>query len=71
MQTSAKKVSELTVEELKSVIHDVITEDMEIWRETFEILADKKLMKEIKKADDDWAKGEKDAYLSWDDLKNV
>jgi hypothetical protein len=29
----------------KSVIHDVIVEDMEIWRETFEILADKKLMR--------------------------
>ena len=42
---SAKKVSDLTVEELKSVIHDVIVEDMEIWRETFEILADKKLMR--------------------------
>ena len=42
---SAKKVSDLTVEGLKSVIHDVIVEDMEIWRETFEILADKKLMR--------------------------
>jgi hypothetical protein len=71
MQTSTKKVSELTVEELKSVIHDVITEDMEIWRETFEILADKKLMKEIRNADEDWAKGENDAYLPWDELKNV
>jgi len=71
MPTSAKKVSELTVDELKSVIHDVITEDMEVWRETFEVLADKKLMKQIRQADEDWAKGDKDAYISWDDLKNA
>lgn len=29
MKASAKKVSDLTVDELKSVIHEVITEDME------------------------------------------
>jgi hypothetical protein len=49
----------------------VITEDMEAWRETFEILADKKLMKQIKQADMDWASGKKDSYVSWDDVKNV
>jgi len=27
----------MTVDELKSVIHEVTTEDMEAWRETFEI----------------------------------
>jgi len=71
MKTSAKKVSDMTVDELKSVIHEVITEDMEAWRETFEIMADKKLMKQIKQADLDWALGAKDSYVSWDDLKNV
>jgi hypothetical protein len=71
MKASAKKVSDMTVDELKSVIHEVITEDMEAWRETFEILADKKLMKQIKQADMDWASGKKDSYVSWDDLKNV
>jgi hypothetical protein len=71
MKASAKKVSDMTVDELKSVIHEVINEDMEAWRETFEILADKKLMKQIKQADMDWASGKKDSYVSWDDLKNV
>ncbi len=71
MKASAKKVSDMTVDELKSVIHEVITEDMEAWRETFEILADKKLMKQIKQADMDWASGKKDSYVSWDDLKVV
>jgi len=71
MKTSAKKVSDMTVDELKSVIYEVITEDMAAWRETFEIMADKKLMKQIKQADLDWASGSKNSYVSWDDLKNV
>ena len=70
-ENTTKKVSDMTVDELKSVIHEVITEDMETWRETFEIMADKKLMKQIKQADLDWASGAKDSYVSWDDLKNV
>ena len=71
MKTSAKKVSDMTVDELKSVIHEVITEDMEAWRETFEIMADKKLMRQIKQADLDWASGGKGSYVPWDDLKNA
>jgi hypothetical protein len=71
MQIPAKKVSDLTIEELKSVIRDVITEDMEIWRETFAILSDKNLMKQINEADEDWVKDNKEAYVSWDDLKNA
>jgi len=71
MKASTKKVSDLTVDELKSVIHEVIAEDMEAWRETFEIMADRKLMKQIKQADLDWASGDKDSYVSWEDLKHV
>jgi hypothetical protein len=71
MKTSAKKVSDMTVDELKSVIHEVITEDMEAWRETFEIMADKKLVRQIKQADLECASGTKDSYVSWDDLKNA
>ena len=63
MRTSTKKVSNMTVDELKSVIHEVITEDMEAWRETFEIMADRKLMRQIKQADLDWGSGTKDSYM--------
>ena len=71
MKTSAKKVSDLTVDEFKLVIHEVIAEDMEAWRETLEIMADKKLMKQIRQADAAWLSGEKTSYVAWDDLKNV
>ncbi len=71
MKTSAKKVLDMTVDELKSAIHEVITEDMEACRGTFEIMVAKKLMRQIKQADLDWTSGFKDSYVSWDDLKNV
>ena len=71
MKTITKKVSDLTVDELKAIIHDVIAEDLERWRETFEILSNKSLMKQIKQADEDWLSGKKDAYVSWDKLRRV
>jgi hypothetical protein len=36
---------------------------MEAWRETLEIMADRKLMKQIKEADADWKSGNKKAYI--------
>lgn len=71
MKTSTKKVSDLTVDEFKSVIHEVIAEDMEAWRETLEIMANRKLMKQIWQADADWLSDAKTSYIAWDDLKNV
>jgi hypothetical protein len=59
------------MDELKSIIHEVITEDMEACREASEIRADKKLMGQIKQANSDRASDTKDSYVSWDDLKNV
>mgnify|MGYP006900714103 CR=1 FL=1 len=49
----------MSVDELKGVIHEAISEDMEVWRETFEIMADNKLMEEIRRADLDKAAGKK------------
>jgi len=71
LRTATKKVSDITVDELKTIIHEVIAEDLESWRETFEIMADKKLMAQIKQADADWKVGKKEAYVLWDELKSV
>lgn len=71
MKATKRKVSDMTIDELKSVIHEVITEDMEAWRETLEIMADRKLMKQIEDADEDWKTGDKNTYVSWADLKNA
>jgi hypothetical protein len=71
LKTAAKKVSDITVDELKAIIHEVIAEDLEAWKETLEIMADKKLMAQIKQADADWKAGKKEAYVSWDELKLV
>lgn len=71
MKAMKKKVSDITVEELKSIIRDVIAEDIGIWRETLEILTDKKLAARFKQADADWFAGKKGAYVSWDELRRV
>jgi len=71
LKTVTKKVSDITVDELKTIIHEVIAEDLEGWRETFEIMADKKLMSQIRQADVDWKTVKKEAYVSWDKLKSV
>ncbi len=66
---AVRKVADLTIDEFKSLIHETIAEDIETWKETFEIMADKRLMMKIKKADADWQAGKKDAYVSWDEVK--
>jgi len=71
MRSAKKKVSDITVDELKEILHDVITEDLESWRETFEIMANKRLMREIRQADDDWQSGKKGTYKSGDEIKRV
>lgn len=71
MKTAKKKVSDITVEELKTIIHEVVSNDLETWRETFELLANKKLMTRIKRADADWVSGKKKAYTAWNDLRRV
>jgi hypothetical protein len=71
MRAVKRKVTDMTVDELKGVIHEAISKDMEIWRETFEIMADNKLMGQIRQADLDRAAGKKGAFVAWDDLKNA
>lgn len=71
MIAAKRKVSDITVDELKTIIHDIIAEELDAWRETLEIMADKKLMQQIKQADTDWLSGNKEAYVSWDELKRV
>ena len=71
MRAVKRKITDMTVDELKDVIHEAIAEDMEVCRETFEIMADSKLMGQIRQADLDRSAGKKNAFVAWDDLKNA
>ena len=71
MKDAKRKITDMTVDELKEVIHEAFAEDMEVWRETFEIMADSKLMAQIRQADLDRAAGKKDTFVSWDDQAHV
>lgn len=66
---STKKVKDLSIKEFRDLIHEVVAEDLELWRETFEIMADKKLMKKLEKADKDWVEKGEAAYLEWSGKK--
>ena len=52
-----KKIKDLTVEEFKHLLQESIAEDVEAWKETFEIMADKTLMRQINNAERARAKG--------------
>jgi hypothetical protein len=71
MKAVKRKITDMAVDELKDVIHEAIAEDMEVWRETFEIMADSKLMGQIRQADLDRAASKKGAFIAWNDLKNA
>ena len=71
MRAAKRKITDMTVDELKDVIHEAIAEDMEIWRETLEIMANSKLVGQIRQADLDRTSGKKGAFVAWDDLKNA
>lgn len=38
MKAAKRKITDMTVDEFKGVIHEAIAEDMEVWREPFEIM---------------------------------
>jgi hypothetical protein len=71
MKAVKRKVTDMTVDEPKGVIHEVIAEDMETWRETLEIMSDSKLMSQIRQADRDRASGRKGSFVAWENLKNA
>lgn len=54
----------MTVDEPKTLIHVVMPENVEAWRESLEILADKKRMKQTKQADSNWAPSAKGSYAA-------
>jgi transcription elongation GreA/GreB family factor len=60
-----KKIKDLTVEEFRQLLQESIAEDIDAWRETLEIMADKKLMKRLEKADKEWEEKGEAAYVEW------
>jgi len=68
-ELQTKKVKDLTVKEFKYLIQESIAEDIEAWRETFEILADKNLMRQIQNAEATRLKKNKTAFIPWEKVK--
>ena len=64
-----RTVKDLTVGEFKQLIRDVISEDIQAWYETFEIMASEELMRQIIEAEKALAEKKEDEFLDWDEIK--
>ena len=72
MKTTAfnnKKVKDLTVREFRQLMQKSIAEDIEAWRDTFEIMADPKLMTQIRNAEKARLGGERHEFIHWEKVK--
>jgi hypothetical protein len=65
-----KMVKDLSVDELKKIIREVIAEDIQSWQETFEIMSNKTLMKQIEDAEAALNEGREDEFMEWDRVKD-
>ena len=64
-----KTIKDLTIEEFKRLISESIADDIEAWKETFEIMADKVLMRQIRNAERARIEGEKSDFIPWEKVK--
>ena len=64
-----KKIRDLTIGEFKRLIQESIAEDIEAWKETFEIMADKSLMRQIENAEKTRKDGRKADFIPWEKVK--
>jgi arginase family enzyme len=64
-----RKIKDLTVREFKDLIQESIAEDIEAWKETFEILTDKALMRQITAAENARKERKSSEYIPWEKVK--
>ena len=72
MSTSSlekKKIRDLTIPEFKRLIQESIAENIEAWKETFEIMADKSLMRQIENAEKARKEEKKSDFIPWEKVK--
>jgi hypothetical protein len=64
-----RKIKDLSVTEFKHLIRESIAEDIEAWRETFEIMSNKTLMSQIRKAEAARRTGRITDFIPWEKVK--
>jgi len=63
------KIKDLTVSEFKHLIRESIAEDISELRETFEIMSDKGLIRQIRAADKPRREGKRSDFIPWEKVK--
>ena len=66
---SPKRVKDLSIDEFTLLIKKVISENISEWQETFEIMANKKLMNQIIKAERARLLDNKSEFVAWSKVK--
>ncbi|MEW6409377.1 MAG: hypothetical protein AB1488_04605 [Nitrospirota bacterium] len=75
MQATLKKkaieaIESLPGDKIKSIVDFIeYVKDKDAWRESEAIARDRKLMRRIKKADEDWKTQRKTTYTNWEKVK--
>ena len=66
---SPRRVKDLSIDEFTLLMKKVISEDISEWQETFEIMADKKLMNQIIRAERARLLDNKSQFVAWNKVK--
>jgi len=64
-----KHIKDLTIGEFKQLMKEIISENIQTWYETFEIMANKEIMKQIISAERALAENRKGEFLNWEEIK--
>ncbi len=69
-EEAVSSLNELSEEKLKVALDFIeYLKDREEWEASWEILGNKKMMEEIKIADDDWKRGQRKNFIPWEKVK--
>ncbi len=71
LRKKTKTIKDLTIKEFRHLMQEVIAEDIGAWQETFDIMADKTLMKQIRNAEEARTHIErrKSEFIPWEKVK--
>ena len=64
-----KTVKDLSIDEFKHLMQEIIADDIKAWQETFEIMSNKTLMNQITEAEKSRIEGKDADFIEWEKVK--
>jgi hypothetical protein len=69
LRVDKRYIKELTIDEFKQLINETIAENIQMWHETFEIMTNKEIMRQIISAEEALAENHVDEFLDWEEVR--